>query len=520
MGLAAQSQSQRDSALLPAPDSVVVLEKGKIRKQKMDSTLQLGLPDSLRVIQKGKQKIAEKHNQLQDSLVSRPKEWRQGIQSRIDTIATTISNKIADAKDSLQTKLNRSLAIGLGEQHQKAPNTLDSTGLKVLQTDNRYLTNILDKGDEKTSLDVPNVLKGKEMSKDVVGVIPPTEISKLSGELPKGADTEVIDEVKNLPAEEVLQVDEFIRLDSAFVEEKGEELASEAGVQVKEIDEVKQYAEQVKELGGADIREVDTESIEQAAGEIDQLTEVNEQAAAIDKTKSEFEKEQEIYKQELERYQNLDYIKEQVNDRHMQLGVDPFAGREELLNAAREKLHKLAKKHGSIKSVKNLPLLKRNAMRGKPFVEHLYAGMLIQLHQEPDKAVDISPFIGYKISGVWRAGLGYAYRVRLDKHDVPTHLVSNQTYGYKFFTELDVYKGLFAHVSYESMNTGIRKDFSSTDLVDRAWVEELYVGGGSSFKIKNIINGYMMTLYNVNHDLLTSPSNARVVIRVGVMLWK
>lgn len=520
MSLMAQSQDQGDSTLRSSIDSVKALQEGKQLKQQADSTLQLKLPDSLNVSKKAEQALTNKETQLQDGITSRPKALQQSIQNKVDPITTKITSKVGATKDSVNAKLSKSLSIGQGEKQQKVRSKLDSAGIKVPTTDNKYLTDVRNKVRQELNLDASNGLMDNDLLDKTGGDIPETNISKLSSDLPEGAATDVLGEVKGISDGDLLQVDGLDKIDSTFVEEKGKELASNAGLETQQLDDAKKYTKEVKNLKETDLRELDTETIEKAAGEIDQLAEVGEQTAAVDKAKSELEKQQEEYKNQLEEYQSLDYIKEQVKDKQMELGVDHFAGKADKLNAAKDNLNKLKKKYGTLESTKKLPLVKHNQMRGQSLLDHLYAGLLLQLHKDPDKAVDLSPFIGYKISGVWRAGIGYTYRVRLDKNDVPTNLVSNETYGYKLFTELDVYKGIFGHVSYESMKTGIRQDFSSTDLVARAWVDELYIGGGSSFKIKKIINGYMMTLYNVNHDLLKSPSNAKIVIRVGVMFWR
>ena len=95
--------------------------------------------------------------------------------------------------------------------------------------------------------------------------------------------------------------------------------------------------------------------------------------------------------------------------------IDHFAGKQEQLKAAMDKMAKYKQKYSSVSSIKDLPKRPPNAMKGKPLVERLVPGLFFQFQQKNYNLFDFNPYLGYKLSGRFTSGLGWNQRYAYDR---------------------------------------------------------------------------------------------------------
>jgi len=511
-------------------DSLEILNRAKRVNSKIDSAMQkvsnvsLELPDSLNYVQKLEDKV--------DQLKANAKEK---LDSTSSAITEKLTSKLTSKKDSVNQLKDK---ISVEPLKDKVSNLTEDTKLEGIEDQTGQLSDNL------------NADPLKDKVSDLTEGTPLEDINKQGGELTEklNLDTGIDEAIPDLSLEEsvkkiegvtegldgIKEVEGKIEEVTAVPEKELGNLKDKAGIdkvqeQASEISAIKEevggYGDDLKAIkeGNLDEAENIPGKLEEKAQDIDELAELNEQSAAfekqkteLEKQKSDLEKKKEEYLKELKQYQDPKYIKEQLKDKQMQLGVDHFVGKEKKLQAAKEKLGKIKKKYGSIESTKDLPKIKPNVMKNKSFRERLVYGFYTQIHQNPTKAFDLSPFMGFKVSGIVTTGLGYSYRVDLGERGNNLN-GANPVYGYRFYSEVKVYKSLLVHAEFEQLRTTVINNFNIPDDYPREWVESAFIGVGSSYHIKKLINGYMLTLYNMNYENGQSPYNSRLIIRVGIM---
>ena len=430
----------------------------------------LSVPDSLNLINKTEDKIEDIQQNVQDSIDSLSKVVGDKI----------IPNQITSSNDSINNLMKNVDQFTPKSPLDKIPLNPDNQIIPVVETK---------LGDELNAVDplkeVPAFKEIKDKSNAVQGTV--------NDELNSIKEQSGLNKIKN-EMNDVKEVRQNI---------------GEASDDIKSL----------KEGVAIDSTAVKDKLEQKLTDEVEGLKELNAESSVIENQKSELEKQKEEYLKQVLKYQDIEYIKEQYKDKQMQINTDHFEGKEEKLEAAKTELSKIKKKYGSVESIKDLPVIRPNVMKQRPFKDRIAAGLFTQIHQSPTKAFDISPCIGYKISGIFTSGLGYTYRVDLGERGNNIN-ADNPIYGYRIYTEAKIYKGFFAHAEVEQLRTPYKVDSTMAEFNKRLWATSVFIGGGASYKIKGIINGYSIIEYNLNYDRFKSPYNNRLVLRVGVMLQK
>ncbi|HEY8937495.1 MAG TPA: hypothetical protein VIM65_19855 [Cyclobacteriaceae bacterium] len=177
---------------------------------------------------------------------------------------------------------------------------------------------------------------------------------------------------------------------------------------------------------------------------------------------------------------------------------DYFAGNEKKLQAGVAKLEKLKRKYGSVPDSRYLPKHVPNAMKDKPFIEHVVPGINFQVFQIGGySTVDISPFVMYKITTRWRTGIGSTYRMQFDKNINFVH--AHDAHGYRIMTNYTLFGGFNFHVEGEWIRMVPYNPTTNTRLNDsekKQWITSLNVGILKHYKISNHVQGNFQALYN------------------------
>lgn len=253
--------------------------------------------------------------------------------------------------------------------------------------------------------------------------------------------------------------------------------------------------------------------------DLEQLPEkLQEEALKIDEigaAKSEVDRAGELT-QVIDEARSPDAIKEKAKEYVKKQAVDHFAGKEEALKNAMEKVSKLKAKYGEFSSMKNLPKRKPNPMKDKPFVERILPGITLQVQKSENVLIDLNPLVGYKMSGRLTAGFGWNERLAFGK----SLSVSGREriFGPRAYTSFWIGRGYLIKAEAEMMNTYVPPSVFTPARVDfegREWIWSLFVGLKKDYQFFKNVRGNFQILYNVYDEKDASPYADRLNMRLG-----
>ena len=211
-----------------------------------------------------------------------------------------------------------------------------------------------------------------------------------------------------------------------------------------------------------------------------------------------------------------DVSAEGVKEKVQQKAINHFAGKEEQLKAAMEKMAKLKQKYSSLNSLSEIPKRRPNEMRGKPFVERLVPGVALQIHKQRDLLmVDFNPYTGYRFTGKFTAGLGWNYRLgyNLDHYRFANRLLVS---GPRSFAEYRIGKGFSPRVELELMRAFVPPMFHLPhDHGQLEWVWGAFAGIKKEYRFVKNVRGTALIMIRVFNPAHKSPYPDVINARVG-----
>lgn len=264
-----------------------------------------------------------------------------------------------------------------------------------------------------------------------------------------------------------------------------------------------EYGKDVKALSRGELP--DAKNVEKAAenelNKSGQMKEITGQNTELDKYKKQLGSRPDSAM--------LNMAKDQVKTE----AVNHFAGKEEVLKGAMEKMAKLKSRYSEVKSMADLPKRLPNPLKGKPLIERLVPALTFQIINEKSVLLDINPSIAYRIYPKWKAGLGWVERITFDKW---TPKVSERVYGFRTYNEVSLPKGFQVRGDIELVNALIPPLLlSQTELAKRDWEWSLIVGLKKDFKVYKSIMGNVQTMYRIWSDHDKAPYPNRLMVRIG-----
>jgi hypothetical protein len=386
----------------------------------------------------------------------------------------SLSNKVAEVKQKLEGKIQ--------SIKQQATEKLNSIPLPPeLQTKVSELTGSLDKlslSGLTSGINSPIDLKGINTSLDQI--IPSTdlkEIANISTDLP-GVDIPNVnmpDVSKNLGSVSNL---------TAGVSEQASTLQKGAG----EITQGVSQANNLDKLAESQITKLDgVKDLTGATGSLPNLMTSEEEAKKL------------------------------ALDQAKQAATDHFAGKEEVLKSAMEKISKYKQKFSSINSLSEITKRPPNPMKGKPLVERIVPGIQFQIFQKQGNFVtDFNLYAGYKINGRLTAGIGWNHRVAYNM-DLDEFNPKARIFGPRAFGEFKIGRGFSPRAEVEIMNMLIPPYISNAraDEGTREWVVSGLVGIKKEYKFYKNVKGTTMLMLNVLHPHNKSPYPDWLNVRFG-----
>jgi len=229
-------------------------------------------------------------------------------------------------------------------------------------------------------------------------------------------------------------------------------------------------------------------------------------------------KELDRYKNQLGQLQDPAKNKDQLLQKGKQEAMNHFAGKEQVLQEAMEKVSKYKQKYSSLQSIHDLPKRRPNEMRGKPFRERLVPGIAFQIQRKSnDLLVDFNVYAGYRFTGKFTAGLGWNQRVAYNSksNDFNPHA---RVFGPRTFAEYNLFRGICPRVEFEFMNTFVPKALFApvtTDVGSREWVWTAFAGLKKDYRFLKKIKGTTMVMFNVYNPRHRSPYADVMNVRFG-----
>jgi hypothetical protein len=255
-------------------------------------------------------------------------------------------------------------------------------------------------------------------------------------------------------------------------------------------------------------------AIESALGNVDEVKGVQDQLKQVDGV------QQSELVEKAKQLQDPDAMKEelkqQVQQQVQQQAVNHFAGKEEQLKQAMEKIAKYKQKYSSINSLSEIPKKRPNEMKGKPLVERLLPGIALQIQRKNDLLVDFNPYVGYRFTGRLTAGLGWNQRYAYNTGDHSFNARS-RIFGPRAYGEFKVWKGFAPRAEVELMNTFVPPlgNPPVTDAGKREWVWSAMVGLKKDYRFIKRVRGTAMIMFNLFNRHHKSPYVDVVNMRFG-----
>jgi hypothetical protein len=256
----------------------------------------------------------------------------------------------------------------------------------------------------------------------------------------------------------------------------------------------------IADVNLADVKELPN-AVEQQAMQIEGVQHLQEQSAIADQYTGQLADPEAIKKQA------ADLVKKEA--------INHFAGQEERLNTAMNKISKYKQRYSSVKSFRELPKRPPNAMKGKQFIERLVPGIYFQYQRKNQYLGDINPYAGYRISGRFTAGLGWNHRFAYD-HDDKNWVARAVIFGPRVFVDTKLGRGFVMHIEQETMNTFIPATIhGNADDGHREWVWSTMAGMKREYRIYKNLMGTVLLQYNLFNQYFKTPYVERLNSRIG-----
>jgi hypothetical protein len=276
--------------------------------------------------------------------------------------------------------------------------------------------------------------------------------------------------------------------------------------QVSEVSgQIEGYSTDAKNIVSGNMGEVEQlpKALEQQAAQLDGVQGFQEQTQALDE-----------YKDMAGMGNDPKALREKAIQQVPKLAKNHFAGQEEVLKQAMDKVSKYKSKYSELTSLEDVPKRKPNEMKGKPFIERIVPGITLQIQSGERVLLDYSPVIGYRISGRLTAGLGWNERVGIGKKVKFT--LADRIYGPRTFVDFKWKKGFSFRADAEQMFTYVPPTFGSTSDPNRHdWVWSVFLGMKKEYQFIKSVKGNFQFLYNIYDDRNSSPYVNRLNVRIG-----
>lgn len=282
------------------------------------------------------------------------------------------------------------------------------------------------------------------------------------------------------------------------------------GIDTREVGDisrhVKGYEQDFKEVASGDLDRVENlpETIEQQASQIDGIDALQKNSDIVNG-----------HQARLVEMQDGQQVEKAMANHAQKAVADHFAGKQEQLKAAMEKVATYKEKYSSVSSIKELPKRAPNPLKGKPLVERVVPGVYFQYQQRTFYLADVNLYIGYRLFRRMTVGMGWNQRYAYDKTTRQFNTRA-RIFGPRSYVDFGLAKGFIAHFEGESMNTFVPSTLNGNpDSGHREWVCTLMTGIKKEYKIFGNLRGTALIQYNIFNRKYKAPYVDRLNSRIG-----
>jgi hypothetical protein len=454
--------------------------KGTLQ-HKIDSLSHLNLPTD-----KYKRKLDSISQFSPQSYIDQMNSKVGELQSRINKPIDDLENKINKPINDLESKVNEKLSL-MNQEGGDAANLPDNANLNDLNLPGADIkTPDLNL---KTDLDwnVPGMPDVKNPLADIK--------NPLEGEMEQlDALKEKVNGVKEIPQQ---QIDRLKSIDEV------QAIQGKAGQVNAFVDKAQGYQQDVTKIANGNFAQVEEipKAIENRIASMDEMKELQKQTSQVTQ-----------YQDMLAKGNDPEALKAMAKEAAVKYATDHFAGKQEALTAAMDKVSKLKSKYSQVSSLKDLPKRVPNPMKNKPFIERVVPGLTFQIQKANTFMLDLNPTIAWRFTGRLTAGAGWNERLSFEEWNklVP----HDRIFGPRAFTSFAFRKGFSLKVEVEKMNVFL-PTFIGTTEGGRAWVWSVFGGFKKDYTFYKKIKGNVQVLYNLYDDHDNSPYVDRLNVRMG-----
>ncbi len=440
---------------------------------------------------------------------------RSGFQSKADSLQLAFQkplNKLNEVKGSLQKKIDslqtlKLPTIGL----TKKLDSVSNLGKQKLGEMKNEVEKIKNKATSSlNSLDLPPEVKAHtDKLKQSLGAY---QIPVANGNIPNiGVGSQGLPGI-NLPGGIGTPTMGSTNLPSANVVSPMPQLGSlnditKGASEITNLtEEAGNYGKEIQNISKGNL--ADAKNLEKKAQEelknVEGLEEIDGKKAELDKYKSKLGKPDSVA---------LSAAKEQAKEMVMKEATNHFAGKEDILKGAMDKMTSLKSKYSEVKSMAELPKRLPNPLKGKPLRERLVPALTLQIMSQKNVLLDLNPSIAYRISPRFKSGIGWVERITFDDWK-PT--IPERVFGLRNYIEYQLPKGFQARADIEWLNAILPPLIINTgDLGTRDWEWSTLIGLKKDFKISKSVTGNVQTMYRLWSDKDKVPFPDRLNIRIG-----
>ncbi|HTJ48150.1 MAG TPA: hypothetical protein VL443_01770 [Cyclobacteriaceae bacterium] len=495
------SQSNRiDGAHIKAKDYDSAFQKPLNKIDSFESMLKTSSDSLKRVYQDKLSKV----DSISASFHHKTDSIQSSVQHQLSSV-TGIENKFSTKVDSL-----KALKLPTEKYTHKLDSINQFRAKTITNAEQKIQSLKTESADKLKSINLPPELQNKvsDATKNIDSFKLPTENLKMPSlnlsqnmNIPETS----LGNVGNLNVESLGKTAGLGKLPEAGGELK--DLTGEAKNISSATGEVGSYEKNLQNVVSKDATDVRQlpKTMENKAGDLSGIKGIEGEAKVLDQ-----------YKGELDKIKSQDALKKEAVNQVQKAAINHFAGREQVLQNAMDKMGKYKEKYSSLQSLNEAGKKRPNEMRGKPLKERLLPGIGLQIFRKNDILFDFSPYLGYRISGKWNSGLGWNQRLAYDDHKHSLH-AGGGVFGPRLFSEVDLYKGFFPRIELEVMNAYVPPLTSQTqmDAGHRQWIWSAFAGLKKNYKFLKHVNGYTAIMVNLYNPLHKSPYGDVVSMRIG-----
>ncbi|MEL6561504.1 MAG: hypothetical protein AAFQ94_25165 [Bacteroidota bacterium] len=453
-------------------------------------------------------------------------------QNQIDKFENRLDSASLAAKDSINARVDRKIKklqnkqeeIGnLSNKGNSAFDTLTSNVIDPLPKLYNQMTNdVINKlnADTNQDLKVPGFEIAKTpQSNDLGNSIPDIDNPKIDIPETSGINTSQLPNLpKKMPKLNLPQIENPL---DGYKEKVNEKIEGLKGV--GSMDDGKQKIDQIKQLNSDvskykdqfdQIKQGNTEEVEE---ELNSRLNISNELNLARKEEAALLGEKQALEEQLKMMRELqdeELLKKSIEEKIKNKGTNYFRGKENELLAAHNQIADYKKKYEQVSDIKALARGDIKGTKINRFPEMLIAGSDFEIIRDSVSSIDISPYLGYKMTDKWHLKINHIWRFNATINSRGLEFGYSKIRGWNSSLNYDFHKGFIAVIGYETRTFLFQSDDNADE---RRRSDYIMAGIRKKYKIFNSIYGDGQVLYNFNVSE-NQLNRSTIHLRIGVYL--